>query len=102
MARWVVQGGMLWVTNAWLPAGITFTSTGGQAGMTINPTAPAACNGSTNGATAGTAGGFLTGLVLPEPTTIFIPLTWRLHQIWLLFVRVSQLTCLQLQTVQVC
>jgi gliding motility-associated-like protein len=68
------SGGALWVSAATVSPLINLNASGGAPGMTINATAPAACNGSSNGAAAGAAGGSLTGLVLPEPTTIFIPL----------------------------
>jgi gliding motility-associated-like protein len=69
------SGGLLWVTAATVDPDINLIANGGQPGETINPDAPAICNGSTNGATAGATGGSLTGLLLPEPTTIFVPLT---------------------------
>lgn len=67
--------GLLWLSGAGgLPANVTLNAAGGQAGLTLNANAPAACNGLSNGATAGTAGGTLAGLVITESTILFVPL----------------------------
>ncbi|MBP7399861.1 MAG: gliding motility-associated C-terminal domain-containing protein [Chitinophagales bacterium] len=71
-------GGILILPDGALPANVLLNADGGAVGETINASAPAACNGSSNEATAGQAGGYLTDFVLAEPTTIFIPLTLSL------------------------
>lgn len=68
-------GGTLWVSGATLPVNLLYDAAGGTAGTTINPDAPAACNGSSNEALPGQPGGTLTDLVLPMPSVLFIPLT---------------------------
>ena len=67
--------GILWISGGTVSANVVLNAAGGQAGLTLNANAPALCNGTSNGATAGSAGGTLTGLVIPESTTIFVPLT---------------------------
>lgn len=71
-------GGLLWVNgNSILPQ-ITLTDTGGINGHNIfvgNPPVTACPTGTTNGALSGDDGGLLTGLNIPEATTLFIPLT---------------------------
>ncbi|MEO6168661.1 MAG: T9SS type B sorting domain-containing protein [Chitinophagales bacterium] len=67
--------GLLWMSGGSISANIVLNAAGGQPGLTLNANAPAACNGLSNGATAGSAGGTLTGLVIPESTILFVPLS---------------------------
>lgn len=67
--------GMLWLSGGAVPANILLNAAGGMPGLTLNANAPAACNGLSNGATAGSAGGTLTGLAVPESAVLFIPLS---------------------------
>lgn len=67
--------GLLWLSSAGgLPVNVTFNAAGGLPGLTLNANAPAACNGISNGATPGNAGGTLNDLVIPESNIVFIPL----------------------------
>ncbi|HYV91000.1 MAG TPA: gliding motility-associated C-terminal domain-containing protein [Chitinophagales bacterium] len=62
--------GMIWVSGGTLPP-VTLETTGGNSGITTG----LACSGTTNGALAGSNSTPSTGLVIPESTTIFVPLT---------------------------
>lgn len=68
-------GGAVWLSTAAMPLNLSVNAAGGPAGSTINPDAPLACNGTSNFATAGNAGGIIYDLILAEPTTLFVPLT---------------------------
>ncbi|MBK9733040.1 MAG: gliding motility-associated C-terminal domain-containing protein [Chitinophagaceae bacterium] len=67
--------GLLWMNGGGIPANVVLNAAGGLPGLTLNANAPAVCNGLSNGATAGSAGGTLSGLVIPESTITFVPLT---------------------------
>jgi hypothetical protein len=68
-------GGLLWVSGGSVSGNVTLAAGGGTPGLTLNGNAPAACNGLSNGATPGNPGGTLTGLLIPESTVIFVPLS---------------------------
>lgn len=69
-------GGMLWVKTNTIPSNITYIDTGGLNGKDTYGLGPAACPfGTTNGATAGTNGGSLTGLNIVSGTIPFVKLS---------------------------
>lgn len=63
-------GGVVWLKSASTPAGLTVDVNGGANGVVSMFSAIAACRGSANGATAGTAGGLLFNHVPVQGTTI--------------------------------
>ncbi len=69
------SGGILWMDAAGIPGAIVLDAAGGTPGVTVGEAAVSPCFNSSNSATSGSSGGFLGGLVLPQPTEIYIPLT---------------------------
>lgn len=62
--------GMIWLSGNALPP-VTLESSGGASGITTG----ASCNGTTNGAASGSSSTPLSDLLIPESTTLFVPLT---------------------------
>ncbi len=69
------SGGLLWMNAGALPAGVSLFANGGASGVTVGEAAVSPCFNSTNFATAGTTGGFLGGLVIPQPSQPYVELT---------------------------
>ncbi|MFN8299008.1 MAG: gliding motility-associated C-terminal domain-containing protein [Chitinophagales bacterium] len=65
-------GGALWLKVGAMPPSIVYKDTGGISGKNVFGLAPATCpTGSTNAAQAGSNGGVVTGLVIPEGNVPF-------------------------------
>lgn len=63
-------GGVLWTKTATLPVGLNLSANGGANGVVSMNSLIAACRGSANGATAGTAGAAVFNYTQPEGTLI--------------------------------
>ncbi len=69
------SGGLLWLNAGAIPGSVNLDAAGGISGITTGEGAGSPCFNSANNATAGSAGGFLGALDIPQPLTPFIPLT---------------------------